>query len=294
MNSIQPINITSTDVQGNCDLKCSYNFRYSESSLTAKNSGVLIGLSYENSSVPPVIYNQEKYSVENIKIVAPSLHLFDGAKVDAEIIIEHSPEKGGLNLSVAIPIVASSETSTASNLITQVIEGVANGAPTQGETTTLNISGFTLQDIVPVEPFYTYTGKENDWIVFGKENYIPLSSDTISTLSQIITPFNLPTFGKGLYYNSKGPNNKLDMGGIYISCQPTGASEEETPVEYDKDEVRFDIFKIFTDPNSKSIVQFIVAFIIILAVFLVLNVAYKAFTGGEIKIPNISNGIMKK
>ena len=55
------INISSQNVYGKCDLKCVYNFKYKESVLTVKNNGVNISLSYDNSNVPPVLYNEEKY-----------------------------------------------------------------------------------------------------------------------------------------------------------------------------------------------------------------------------------------
>ena len=88
----KPINISPQNVYGKCDLKCVYNFKYKESSLTVKNNGVNISLTYDNSNVPPVLYNQEKYNVSQIMIFSPSLHLFNNNKVEAEIIIEHTPE----------------------------------------------------------------------------------------------------------------------------------------------------------------------------------------------------------
>ena len=120
--SSQNINISPKNISGKCDLKCAYNFTYPESNSTAKNNNVMITLTPDNSSEPPVTYNTEKYTVSNIYITCPSLHKFNDKKLDAEIFIQHVPVKGGQNLTVAIPIISSSESSTASNLITQIIQ----------------------------------------------------------------------------------------------------------------------------------------------------------------------------
>ena len=140
----QNINISRENIQGKCDLKCAYNFKYSESNSTARNNGVYISLTYDNSSVPPVLYNNEKYNVTNILITCPSLHTFNGAQAPAEIVIEHTPVKGGGQLFVAIPFSSSSESSTASNLVTKIIQSVATNAPSQGNSTNLSLTDFNL------------------------------------------------------------------------------------------------------------------------------------------------------
>lgn len=151
--SNQNINISRDNVQGKCDLKCSYNFKYTESNTTAKNEGVMISLTYDNSTVSPVMYNNQKYNVSKIQITCPSIHTFNGSTTDAEIIIEHTPVKGGPKLFVGIPIKSSSDSSTASNLITELVQSVATNAPAHGDSTNLNISGFTLENIVPKNHF---------------------------------------------------------------------------------------------------------------------------------------------
>ena len=95
--STQNINISPSNVKGKCDMKCSYAFKYSESNSTAKNNGVLIQLTYDSTSIPPVIYNSEKYVVENIVIVSPSIHTFNNNSMPGEIIITHNPQNGGNN-----------------------------------------------------------------------------------------------------------------------------------------------------------------------------------------------------
>ena len=229
--SIPNINISTKNITGKCDLKCSYQFKYEESNSTAKNNGVVINLTYDSRSIYPVTYNSQKYNVSSISIVSPSIHIFNDKNMPGEILIEHTPINGGNILNVCIPFVESSESSSASDLITEIIKKVSTNAPSEGETTNINL--ITLQKIVPRKPFYVYNNKSTDYIVFGAIDAIPLSLSIIQTLKQIIKPFSLSTPGENLFYNSKGPISGLQLGdGIYISCQPTGSSQEEMSVTF--------------------------------------------------------------
>lgn len=289
--STENINISSTNVKGKCDNKCSYAFKYSESSSTAKNNGVLINLTYDSTSVPPVVYNSEKYIVENINIVSPSIHTFNNVSMPGEIIISHTPQSGGIPLKVCIPFTSSSESSSASQIITDIINKVASNAPSEGNSTNLNMN-FSLQQIVPRKPFFVYTGEYSggnaDWIVYGELEAIPLSSTTITTLQQIIQAFPIATPGGDLFYNSKGPISGLQLGdGIYISCQPTGSSEEETSVEYDKNSTSFDFSNIFENPTFKSIIIIIIGCLLLIIIFYGISIFYKYLTTDR-EIPKLT------
>jgi hypothetical protein len=272
----QNINISLKNVSGKCDLKCSYNFKYTESNLVAKNNDVFISLTYENNGAPPVLYNGQKYTVSGITLVSPSIHTFNNTKVAAELLIEHSPVSGGQTLTVGIPIISSSETSEASNFLTQIIQSVSATAPVKNDSTNLNISGFSLQKIVPIKPFFSYTETEKnaDWIVYGMLYAIPLSSTTITTLQQIIKPFPLPTFGGKLFVNTSGPNNETIGEGIYISCKPTGSSQEETAVEYEKNSVSYDFSNILDNSVTKSLVKYSIVILLFFMILYILNYIY--------------------
>lgn len=285
--STQSIDISKKNVSGKCDLKCAYNFQYPESNTTAKNQGVLINLTYDNSKTPPVTYNTQKYTVTGISIVSPSLHLFNGAKTSAEIIIEHAPVNGGSLFKVGIPIKTSSESSEASNLLTQIIQGAAANSPSQGESTNLSISGFTLNKIVPSKPYYSYTDKNDEWIIFDTLDAISLNTSTITTLQKIIKPYALPMSGGKLFFNSSGPNSTKVGEGIYISCKPTGSSSEETKVEYSKNITSYDIGSILDDPVTKIIFQVIIGCILFVLVLFIFNYIYQWISTGEFKIPSI-------
>jgi carbonic anhydrase len=286
--STQNIDISNKNISGKCDLKCAYNFNYQESNITAKNRGVLINLTYDNSKTPPVTYNNQKYTVTGIIITSPSLHLFDGAKTDAEIIIEHAPVKGGPLLKIGIPIQSSSDSSVASKLLTEIIVNTSKNSPSQDESTNIDIPGFTLNKIVPNKPYYSYTDKnKDDWIVFGILEAINLNNDTLSTLKKIIKPFPIPMIGGGLFVNSSGPNTTKVGDGIYISCKPTGSSSEEIAVAYPKKATSHYFANILENSDTKTIVQIVIGFILFIIGFLMLNYIYRWITSGELKIPSI-------
>lgn len=275
--SIQNINITSNNIAGKCDSKCSYSFKYNESSSTAKNNGSLINLTYDSSSSPQVIHNGLKYNVGNITITSPTIHLFNGSTGPGEIIVTHNPVNSGNILQVCVPFIESSETSTASQTITEIINTVSKNAPSDGDTTNLNMPNFTLQNIIPKKPFYFYSVKKIDWIVYGLIDAIPLTSSTLTTLQQIIKPFPIPTPGDELFYNSKGPTSGLQLGnGIYISCQPTGSSEEETSVEYDTNtSSSVDFSSILKSPYFKIFIIIVISCIIFILIFYAISMFYK-------------------
>lgn len=289
----KPINISQQNIYGKCDLKCVYNFKYKESALTVKNNGVNISLTYDNSNVPPVLYNQEKYNVSQIMIFSPSLHLFNNSKVEGEIIVIHVPESGGENLFVCVPITQSSDSTTASTLLTQVISGVAANAPAANETTNLNLSGFTLSKIIPKSPFFSYSGTYGNstanFIVFGKNYAIPLNQKVLAGLGSIIKPFPLPMLGDNLFFNAKGPNSSGSVGdGIYISCQPTGSSEEETDITTNKtstdSDVSISIENLMNNSTFQLVIKILVGCILFFIIFAGLAFAYSKLAGTPIKM----------
>jgi hypothetical protein len=282
-----PIDISKSNVYANCEQKCFYGFDYSNTLLIAKNLRSELLFTCENSQAPPVTYNNLNYNVASFSLFAPSLHQWNGAKVDGEIIIEHIPVYGGKNLYTCIPLMKTNSTSnsTNSNLINQIITETSKNAPGNGDTFNLTINNFNLQNIVPLAPFYNYYGKSKsyngDFIVFDKTNSISLSSKTFSLLKSLIKPSSIVMFGGFLYYNPKGPNqgNNSD---IYISCQPTGSSNE--PVQ-DQDQNNSSSSSV--NPQNNDLLDllnnewfmiFIVAFFFIV-VILLLNYLFNAVGG---------------
>jgi len=256
-----------------CDLKCAYNFDYPETNLVATNYGIMINCIFDNNTSTPVVYNQQKYSVASMVIVSPSIHFFNGNQTNpagnqtnAEIIISHTPSVSGNGLAVCIPIIQSNDSNEASNLVTNLIQSVSNSANQQGQKVNIN-TNITLNTIIPKQPFYSYTDGNNiDFIVFDISDAIGLNSDTITSLQQMIQPFPLPTPGNSLFYNKNGPNNSNIGDGIYIKCNPVGASKDEVPVEYSKNSSSYDIFS----GNNENVIKIILQILFVILIFAVL------------------------
>ena len=266
------MNISKQDIFGKCDLKCAYNFDYLPSDTICTNSGTSIQLSYEKTSSAPVLFNNLKYNVNTIYIYSPSLHTFNGVTADAECIIEHLPVLDGDMFYVCIPIAKSTQTTTPGDIITNIITSVSNNAPSANETTVLN-STFNLSEIVPNKPFMSYTGTSGlngQVVVFSLVDAIPLSSDTLATLSKIIQPSTLTITGGNLFVNPYGPNSSTAADGIYISCKPTGTSDEETDVSFTTNST-FDFSSIL------SMLKKIIFFIAVIAGFKMIGYLIKSY-----------------
>jgi len=237
------MNISPQNINGTCNLKCAYSFNYNTSNSTATNYGRWIQLTYEASSTPQITYNTAKYNVGSIQIFSPSAHLYNNAQADAEIIISHTPINGGKSLTVCIPINTSGSTTDGSQIITDIFKAVSSNAPSQGTSTTQGINEFTLNDIVPMKPYYSYTMEGEDFIVYGIQYAISVDNKALETFKNCIKP-NPRTYpsGPSLFSNPDGPtSSNVGDGSIYIDCQPTNSSEEEiemnvnikSPVSYD-------------------------------------------------------------
>ena len=270
-----PIDISMSSISGKCDLKCDYKFRYSNSSCVATNRGDYLTLSYDTTSVPPVIYNANGYNVQEVRIYCPSLHSFNNAKYDGEIIIVHTTPSGFRPLLVCVPFKTSNSSSPSANLLKAVIDSVANTAPTDGESTNVNYSGYNLNSVVPKQPYFAYTATEPyqpcstqcDYIVFNTS--LDILPDSLKKLESVISD-NAYDIKKGakLFYNEKGPGKNISSDEIYIDCQPVGASEETTVTSGATDVAPTD----FKDWLKNPIVQIVLGSL--LFIVLLIGVAY--------------------
>jgi len=284
------LNITKQNIAGDCSLKCQYFYDYQNSSTTATNGGFSINLTYDKSNVQPVIYNTNKYDVDTIAIYSPSLHFFDDRAVNAELIITHKPVSSGPAFYIGIPIVASTDTNSASSLLKQIIMAVSAGAPAQGESTNINISNFNLNTFIRDKtPFYSYTQDSSNWIVFGKENSINISQDILNRLGQIIKPKPGLMFPSGpeIFYNSTGAIkgfNSSDQ--IYIDCQPVTSSDEKIDVENIKSPITFDLMN---NPTAIFIFQIVISCILFIIFLFLIHHGIKYIANINVSLPKIGN-----
>lgn len=282
----EQINISKKNIEGKCDLKCAYNFTYTNGPIQIYNAGNTIIIGYEDRNALPVLYNKKKYRPHASYISYPSTILYNDNLADAEFTILHISEDSTQFLFVYIPIKISNDSSSATTEITNVIKSTSTSAPSNGQK--LTISNFNLQNIVPKKPFYSFNlgvRVSIDYIVFSMLDAISISNSTFETLKQISKNnsgklmVNPNTFS-GLYYNSSGPNTTTSLGdGIYISCNPTGNSTETKEVTYEKNESSYDMYNIFEDPTFILVVQTIIACIVFIIIFYVWNYGYKFIDG---------------
>ncbi len=279
------INISKNNVAGDCNTKCAYSFDYKDCGLTASNDGSQITYGIDPvPSVPPVLYNNNQYVPVKIVIVYPSTHKYDGYTVDAEIKIVHNPVNGGTPLEVWIPIVNSTDTSSASILVRQMITDVAAKAP-NSRNKVAHVSGvenFSLNTIVPRKPFYSYSKSGQDNIVFGLSSAIPLSGSILNEKLKIIrrtqTQSNDTT--TKVYYNGSGPKSTLADQGIYIDCQPTGSSGEVELVQT-KNPPIYDLDTITNDPTVFMILQLLMSCLIFIVIYFLISYGFAFMTGSD-------------
>lgn len=239
MSCTSPIDITSAQV-GKCELKCEYSYDYKDSNATITNNGDFIQLSYDQSSTPPVIYNATNYQVREVRIYSPSIHRYQGQKAAAEMLIIHS--SGSDKLIVSVPFVVSGSQSKTTRFMDQVADYLNTFVQSAGQSSSMGNATWNLNDFVPEKIYYSYKGTApfspcNDgyeFVVFSTSNMAQatLSNDALSKIRQRIAPARIGVKNTP-YYMSQGPAKaSLDSvsDDIYISCQPTGTSEEQEVV----------------------------------------------------------------
>ena len=242
LSSTAPINIDPETQSGTCDLKCNYQFNYTDSISTVVNRGDYLSINYEPaSSAPGARFNAYDYSVSEIRIYTPSLHTFRGFKAAGECIIVHTSASGNSPLLVCVPIIGGRNSSTASQYLSRLIRAVSATAPVDGESTLVS-EAFNLNEFVPASAFFSYTGTQpyqpcqgsNYYVVFEPSaSVLGISDADLETLGSVIRE-NAYTVNEAtpFFYNEAGATQGIGGGGddIYIDCQPVSASEETTEV----------------------------------------------------------------
>lgn len=229
MSCTAPINIIKKEAD-QCSLKCSFWYNYGNSSCTVTNQSDSLLIRYDGSS--DVMFNSLNYNPTEIRIYKPSLHTFDGQYADAEMVITHTSDNGGLLVCIPIMSNSNSNASTGTNLLDDIIDH----APPQKESTTLNIHDFNLNFLIPKSGYYSYTGTipygtcgtaQYQYVVFPKTS-IQIKKTTLDSLGRLIHDSYISVHPGKCYYNEKGTtqNGFSGDGQIYIDCQPTGEGDD--------------------------------------------------------------------
>lgn len=236
------INITESDIAGLCDGKCNYDITtYTDiTSATSINAGSNLVIQCASSNIT-CMYNAVKYGVMGLILMTPSPFYFNGSQPQACLMIEHfitTSTTGSNNMLITcIPILENNfqSTSTSATALTQFISSMASYCPKSGENTTSAFTTFPLSTIVPQGDFFQFNLANVTYLVFGINNFIPLSTSSIQTLQSIVKayPATTTTTPIQMFWNSDGPTiatsatNNL----LYIDCSPTDTSSQfiETP-----------------------------------------------------------------
>lgn len=228
MNCTAPINIIKKEAD-QCSLKCLLWYNYGNSSCTVTNQSDSLLIRYDGSS--DVMFNSLKYNPTEIRIYKPSLHTFDGQYADAEMVVTHTSDNGGLLICIPIMSNSNSNASTGTNILDDIIDN----APSQKASTTLNIHDFNLNFLIPKSGYYSYTGTipygtcsgEYQYVVFPKTS-IQVQKKTLDALGGLIHDSYISVHPGKCYYNAKGTtqNGFSGDGQIYIDCQPTGEGDD--------------------------------------------------------------------
>ena len=299
-----PIDISMSKITGKCDYKCSYSFTYNNSACVATHRGDYISLSYDKSTSPPVLYNSTGYDVQELRLYTPSLHSYNDSKTEGELIVVHSSTTGTNPLLVCIPIKSNNTSSVSALFFQTVVDTVSNSAPSDGETTTVNVPKYNLSYLVPRKPFYSYSATEPyqpcsssvEYVVFEPlEAHLDIMPETLSTLQTVIqsNPYDVKT-GPSIFYNEKGVGKGSTGDDIYIDCQPVGESEETTEVVTDMGGASFSFKDWFKNPMVKIILGTLVFIIILYGIKYILTIITPTKGGNGINVVNAINNTLTK
>jgi carbonic anhydrase len=292
-----PINIVGN--VPNCSLKCNFSFKYPASRiLKLLNKGKYINIGVERMSEPPVTFNNEGYSVQGVRIYTPSLHTYSGANADAELIIIHTNTNDSSYLLICIPISVNNIINDNSSLLSRIVQEMSKRANSIGEETILSEERFSLNDLVPRKPFFSYEGVlpyspnngNADFIVYNMENAIPINDKIFKQMRNMIVsqPTDVYPTNDRLFYNSSGPTVVGVNGDIYIDCRPTGSDGNVIiPVN---EESNLNGSNIFGDMKSSDIYQFFLKVVLpilmaSIVLFLMMKAIYMAINYGDKDAP---------
>lgn len=237
------MNLTDSAVVNTCEDKCSLSFNYPNSpTCVITNTGNLFVIQYElDVNYTPVTFNNAQYHLQsnNIYLALPSIHQYNGAYTQAELLFFHTTDSSNELVCISIPINSNSSFSspTLTTLLTDIVDYNINES---GESNTITINNFTLNDIIPYRSYYYYKNSNVNYIAYGIENALYISDATLTTLSSYIANTMTDTqkaqifpYTTTLLKNQKGPS-MADSGEIYIDCQPVDSSTETSIYAFKK------------------------------------------------------------
>tara|TARA_B110000046_G_scaffold185932_1_gene230542 strand:- start:1431 stop:2366 length:936 start_codon:yes stop_codon:yes gene_type:complete len=208
MNCDKPVDIK--DMGQTCKGFCSYKYDYNPySSVKVKSmkDHLVIKVDGDNK----ITFNKYSLGLDQtggddtdkwdewgaVKIFQPSIHLFNGKQTAGEIIISHSGSNH--RVLVCVPIIVKDGGGVSNNFFSQTIPHILSVGTDPG-VKNINVSKWSLNDIVPVGDFYFYNGAlpyfpctknvetRINVIAFGIKSAATINAEDFTKLQSLITP----------------------------------------------------------------------------------------------------------
>ena len=282
-----------------CKYKCSYTFNYNVSNLNMINKGSYIKINYDKSTGKQVVYNNNPYSVYEVRFyVEPIIKVGskengneNAIKNQGQLIIFHTSDTSSLNLIVVVPIRSTNYlgSSLLNNMSNEVFKNVSNN----NDSYSSRLDGFTLEKLVPKKPFMSYSASADfdktgiyttyNFIEFdnNKGGYTTIYSDFLKKIrSDVLKPIKNNIIDEktiqGKSYNKKGPTELSDSNEIYIDCQPVydNTVKNESVIFKDAGE-----YITETNKYAKMIYNLILPVLLTCIIFIVLYKGFQSIVG---------------
>ena len=192
MSCPTPVNIHET--KQICKGECSYQFNYNpNSSAVVTNKASYLDIKVDGNN--NIKFNGFKISVNDVRLYQPSLHLFNGKQAPAELIISHSGYDH--TILTCVPIVPKDGKGKSNNFFAQIVPHVSPS--TKGENPveeSINVSNWSLNNVIPVGTFYFYVGKfpyepcngKVSVIVFDLSSAARINNSDLKLLQSLLLP----------------------------------------------------------------------------------------------------------
>ena len=232
-HATSPLNlITNTNILDKCSVVCEYKANYPVCRGILKNKGNHLSILLDKCGAN-AYYNNQQFTLEEVKIFAPSLHKWGGKQSEAELIIIHkikqqkkdAPDK----LFVCIPLTGGSASNDWFSFLPMTPEYFKD----QAKTVDINLPGWTLNTILPKGDYYNYQGTspfENcssviEYIVYSLEQAAIIKTNLLELLrASLPKQINLMTreYKKDrlhkLYYHTNQSSSKSANEDVYLDC----------------------------------------------------------------------------
>ena len=209
--STAPINLLSSNKTA-CGTKCNLFYNYENSSCYVVNKSNYLDIKCFDGHNYVEFGVTGRCRVTDVRLYKPSLNMYDGKSASAELIITHS--SSGKNVYICIPIEISDNDGSSAKWFSQFIPYSPSGFNSEK---TINVSNFSLNNVIPQNGFFIYEGGTFNWgckkkdvmILFHKNVAITMKSTDYKRLAKLINPasYNVRSNPPYITYNSIGTSS---------------------------------------------------------------------------------------